>query len=131
MKSLFLLLALFICTFNVKSQTQGFIKKPKVWLISDGGKGINDPDDISAVAGYLLMSNHFDTRAIVMASTVHPWNKETEDQKKWAEENYGKAYKAELTNLNKYIGGYKEDITFMESSLKGCGENLNGKKNMI
>ncbi len=103
-------------------------QKPVVWLISDGGKGINDPDDISAVAGYLLMSNHFDTRAIVMASTVHPWNKATEDQKKWAEESYGVAYAAELGNLNKYIGGYQPSMRFMESSIKGCGENFSWTK---
>lgn len=30
---------------------------------------INDPDDISAMAGYLLMANNFDTRGIVVAST--------------------------------------------------------------
>ncbi|MEM9340173.1 MAG: family 43 glycosylhydrolase [Bacteroidota bacterium] len=97
-------------------------------MISDGGKGINDPDDISAVASYLLMSNLFDTRAIVMASTVHPWNKSTEDQGKWAIETYGDAYAADLPNLNKYIGGYQKEIRFMESSLKGQGENFQWDK---
>ncbi|MFI3249081.1 MAG: family 43 glycosylhydrolase [Rikenellaceae bacterium] len=103
-------------------------QKPAVWLISDGGEGINDPDDISAVAGYLLMSNHFDTRAIVMGSTVHPWNKDTSDQKAWAEQTYGKAYAAGLENLNKYIGGFQPSMRYMESSLKGCGENFQWQK---
>ncbi|MFR9600161.1 MAG: family 43 glycosylhydrolase [Rikenellaceae bacterium] len=103
-------------------------QKPAVWLISDGGEQINDPDDISAVAGYLLMSNHFDTRAIVMGSTVHPWNREKSDQKAWAEATYGKAYKADLAGLNRYIGGYQPSMRFMESSLKGCGENFSWTK---
>lgn len=98
-----------------------FAQKPKVWLISDGGENINDPDDISAVAGYILMSNHFDTRAIVMASTIHPWHKTKPDQAKWAKETYGKAYAADLPNLNKYIGGYQKEFLFLESSVKGIG----------
>ena len=101
-----------------------FANKPVVWLISDGGKDINDPDDISAVASYILMSNMFDTRAIVLGSTTHPWNKDTEDQKQWAEETYGKAYAAEVGNLNKYIGGYQKEFRFMESSIKGCGKSF-------
>lgn len=103
-------------------------QKPKVWLISDGGKNINDPDDISAVASYLLMSNNFDTRAIVFGSTVHPWNKNKPDQVAWANETYGKAYAADLPNLNKYIGGYQKTIRFMESSIKGQGENFQWEK---
>ena len=99
-------------------------QKPVVWVISDGGDGINDPDDISAVAGYLLMSNMFDTRAIVMASTFHHWHKDTEDQGEWARRTYGKAYAADLPNLNKYIGGYQDEIRFMESSFKGHGDRF-------
>ncbi|NIJ44875.1 hypothetical protein FHR24_001314 [Wenyingzhuangia heitensis] len=99
-------------------------QKPVVWLISDGGKNINDPDDISAIASYLLMANRFDTRAIVLGSTTHPWNKNTSDQKEWAIETYGKAYKADLPNLNKYIGGYQKEISFMESSIKGMGKSF-------
>ena len=103
-------------------------QKPKVWLISDGGKDINDPDDISAIASYMLMSNHFDTRAIVLASTVHPWNKNKPDQKQWAEDTYGTAYAKDLPNLNKYIGGFQKSFRFMESSIKGMGENFNWEK---
>lgn len=105
-----------------------FAEKPIVWLISDGGDEINDPDDISAVASYILMSNRFDTRAIVMASTIHPWNKDTADQGKWAEDVYGTAYAADLENLNKYIGGYQKEFRFMESSVKGIGHTFDPNK---
>ncbi|WP_282036302.1 family 43 glycosylhydrolase [Saccharicrinis aurantiacus] len=122
MKKLLLLLLLAI-SFNLYAQ------KPAVWLISDGGKNINDPDDISAIASYILMSNEFDTRAIVLGSTTHPWNKDTEDMKLWAEETYGKAYAADLPNLNKYIGGYQSKFRFMESSIKGQGKNFAWNEN--
>ena len=129
MMKLRLLLCLFFCIgFSATTSFAAEREKPAVWLISDGGKGINDPDDISAIAGYLLMSNHFDTRAIVMASTVHPWNKDTENQAAWAKETYGKAYAAGLENLNKYIGGYQKEFRFLESSLKGAGANFSPVK---
>ncbi|WP_262712116.1 hypothetical protein [Seonamhaeicola algicola] len=35
-------LAVFIFIFSI---TLAFSQKPKVWLISDGGDNINDPDD--------------------------------------------------------------------------------------
>ncbi|MGY6647491.1 family 43 glycosylhydrolase [Wenyingzhuangia sp. IMCC45574] len=111
-------LLLFLVSFSLMAQ------KPAVWLISDGGKNINDPDDISALASYILMSNQFDTRAIVLASTTHPWNKDTENQQKWAEDTYGKAYKADLPNLNKYIGGYQKEFRFLESAIKGQGKSF-------
>ena len=117
MKKLFAVLLLFL---SLTASAQ----KPIVWLISDGGKDINDPDDISAVASYLLMSNLFDTRAIVMGSTIHPWNKDTLDQQTWAEETYGNAYAADRDNLNKYIGGYQDEMRFMESSIKGMGDSF-------
>lgn len=101
-----------------------FAQKPAVWIISDGGQNINDPDDISAIAGYLLMSNHFDTRGIVVASSVHPWNKNTPDQGEWARNFFGKAYQSDFPNLNKWIGGYQSEIRFLESSVKGMGKNF-------
>ncbi|WP_158293176.1 family 43 glycosylhydrolase [Tamlana fucoidanivorans] len=111
--------------------TAMFSQKPKVWLISDGGYQINDPDDISAVASYLLMSNMFNTRGVVIGSTTHPWNKNTIDQKKWAEETYASAYSKDLKNLNKYIGGYQTTIRFLESSIKGMGVSFSPTKNYI
>lgn len=118
------LLPIFILLFSLTTIAQ----KPAVWLISDGGDNINAPDDISAIASYILMSNHFDTRGIVLASTVKSWNKKTSDQAKWAQNTYGKAYAADLANLNKYIGGYQNNFRFMESSVKGLGENFKWNK---
>jgi len=112
-----LVLGLLLIFVAISSSAQ----KPKVWLISDGGDKINDPDDVSAIASYILMSNMFDTRAIVLASTIHPWHKTTADQGLWAKELYGKAYAADLPNLNKYIGGYQSEFRFLESSVKGMG----------
>lgn len=112
---------LLLSALLVAGTLSSFAQKPKVWVISDGGQNINDPDDISAVASYILMSNLFDTKAIVMASTIHPWHKDKPDQGEWAKETYGKAYAADLPNLNKYIGGYQKEFRFMESSVKGMG----------
>jgi len=99
--------------------------KPKVWIFSDGadkklkrasGKHITDPDDISALANYLLMSNHFDTRGIVMGGN-HNANQEQRkiSMKGWAKELFGKAYQKDLPNLNKHIGGYQKQMPFFES----------------
>ena len=50
--------------------------KPRVWIYSDmsdkripgsnAERTVNDPDDISAMAGYLLMANEFETLGIVV-----------------------------------------------------------------
>jgi len=102
-------------------------KKPKVWIISDGsdksikneeGKTIGDPDDISALANYLLMSNMFDTRAIVVGSVFNISMDRVGSQKKWADEYLLKAYLEDLPNLNKNIGGYQDSILFLESFLR-------------
>ncbi|GJM62443.1 family 43 glycosylhydrolase [Persicobacter diffluens] len=99
-------------------------QKPAVWIISDGGDNINDPDDISAIAGYLLMSNHFDTKGIVLASSVYSKHQETADQAAWARKTFGAAYQADLANLNATIGGYQAEIPFYESAIKGMGKNF-------
>jgi hypothetical protein len=69
----FVFASLILFGFNTLAQ------KPKVWIYTDmtdntlPGKNhmgtINDPDDISAMAGYLLMANMFETKGIVVAST--------------------------------------------------------------
>ena len=68
--------------------------KPKVWIYTDMSdrtlKGtekegsVNDPDDISAMAGYLLMSNMFDTKGIVVSSTHRKEHKTSPNQADWA-----------------------------------------------
>lgn len=99
--------------------------KPKVWIISDGSdkqiinhqtnKRVGDPDDISAIAGYLLMSNLFDTRAIVVGSKSNVAMDDVANQKAWAEQLFLKAYQADLPQLNATIGGYQDHIRFIES----------------
>lgn len=121
----FLFLAIFQSTITVA-------QKPKVWIISDGAretlqfnneKGhLGDPDDISALAGYLLMANMFDTRGIVIGSTHHKELKYTPEEKPWFDNFLGKAYALDLSRLNKAIGGYPDSIPFIESSIKITSE---------
>lgn len=95
-------------------------QKPKVWIYSDmtdktlPGQNhmgtINDPDDISAMAAYLLMANMFDTKGIVIGSTHREQHKDTPDQAEWANLFFGAAYKKDLVKLNKHIGGYPEEM---------------------
>lgn len=103
-------------------------KRPLVWIYTDmsdrnipgsNKEGtVNDPDDISAMAAYLMLSNHFDTRGIVVTSTHRKEHKTSPDQAKWANEYFGNAYKKDLKGLNKNIGGYQESMPFMESFCK-------------
>jgi hypothetical protein len=106
--------------------------KPKVWIYTDmsdktlpgpNKEGtLNDPDDMSAMAGYLLMYNMFDTLGIVVASTHRSDHRHTPDQAVWANAFYGEAYRADVQNLNRTIGGYPEDVRFMQSCIKVSGE---------
>lgn len=133
MKKLSLLsIAFFLFVNIIHSQ------KPKTWIISDGTKEtlqfdnekghLGDPDDISAVAGYLLMSNMFDTRAIVLGSTHHKELKNTPNTKQWAEGYFAKAYAKDLPQLNKKIGGYQEQINYIQSSIKETAEVYNPER---
>jgi hypothetical protein len=106
--------------------------KPKVWIYTDmsdksiPGKNhmntVNDPDDISAMAGYLLMANEFNTLGIIVASTHRNEHKTTANQADWANNYFGKAYKQEVKKLNKQIGGYPRKIKFTESCVKATAE---------
>ncbi|MCU0748311.1 MAG: DUF1593 domain-containing protein [Akkermansiaceae bacterium] len=79
--------------------------KPLVWIYTDmsdstikGGNKegtLNDPDDISAMAAYLLMANEFQTLGIVVASTHRPEHAKTPDQAEWATRYFGGAYAAD------------------------------------
>jgi len=112
--------------------------KPKVWIYTDmsdktlPGKNkegtINDPDDMSAMAGYLLMSNMFETVGMVVTSTHRSEHKHTPDQAAWANRFYGAAYRADVKNLNKHIGGYPEDIGFVQSCIKESQERYQGQR---
>jgi hypothetical protein len=107
-------------------------QKPKVWIYTDmtdkslhghNHMGtINDPDDISAMAGYLLMANHFETLGIVIGSTHRSEHSDTPHQEAWANAFFGEAYEAGVTNLNKHIGGYPDSINLTQSSIKDSAE---------
>ena len=109
--------------------------KPKVWIYTDmsdktiKGKekegSANDPDDMSAMAGYLLMSNEFETLGIVVTSTHRKEHKTSPDQGEWATKFYGDAYKTDFKKLNKKIKGYQKNITFTQSCIKESAERFN------
>ena len=113
-------------------------QKPKVWIYSDmsdktiQGKDhgtANDPDDISAMAGYLLMANMFDTRGIVIASTHRSEHKTSGNQADWANTFFGEAYKKDVVHLNKNIGGFPSTVNFIQSCIKVTAEKYEPTKN--
>lgn len=113
-------------------------QKPKVWIYTDmtdptlPGKNregtINDPDDVSAMAGYLLLANEFETLGIVVGSTHRKEHAITPNQAEWANTFFGNAYKADLKDLNERIGGYPENLDFIQSSIKETAERFNPEK---
>jgi len=114
--------------------------KPKVWIISDGcdsslkrpnGRNMTDPDDVSAIGGYLLMSNMFETLGIVVASSHNPHHRTTPNQGEWARRFFGGAYAEDLPQLNKHIGGYQDEISFIESSLKMSGDKYDPERDYV
>ncbi len=112
--------------------------KPIVWIYTDMSDGtlkgseqrghVNDPDDISAMAGYLLLANEFDTRGIVVSSTHRKEHATTPDQGAWANRFFGDAYRSEVANLNKIIGGYPADLKFTQSCIKQNSERYDPAK---
>lgn len=112
--------------------------KPKVWIYTDMSDGtlkgpthmgtVNDPDDISAMAGYLLMANEFETLGIVVASTHRKEHRDTPDQGAWANRLFGDAYRTEVGALNRAIGGYPPDMRFTQSCIKESGERYDATK---
>ena len=112
--------------------------KPLVWIYTDMSdktiKGrekegsANDPDDISAMAGYLLMADQFDTRGIVVTSTHRKEHKTSGNQAEWAASYFLPAYQKALPNLNKEIGGFPESFTFTQSCIKESSERYDPAK---
>lgn len=125
----------FILLFQVSAQ------KPKVWIYTDmsdktiKGKekegSANDPDDMSAMAGYLLMSNEFNTLGIVVASTHRKEHQTSPNQGEWATKYYGEAYKTDFKRLNKKIGGFQKKITFSQSCIKVSAERFNNSNSYV
>lgn len=112
-----------------------FAAKPRVWVSSDmtdkrlpgpGRSGtITDPDDISAMAGFLLFANAFDVRGISISCTSRKEIASAPDQAEWANRYLGAAYSKDVKNLNATLGGYPESIQFIQSSIKGARFNEN------
>jgi len=116
-----------------------FAQKPQVLIYTDMSDGtlkgpthmgtVNDPDDISAMAGYLLMSNEFETLGIVVSSTHRKEHANTPNQAEWANNYFGKAYSNDLPGLNKNIGGYPPKFQFVQSCIKESAERFSYEKN--
>jgi hypothetical protein len=112
--------------------------RPKVWIITDMSDkrlqgrekegSVNDPDDISAMAGYLLMANQFETLGIVVASTHRSEHRQSPDQAVWASEYFGRAYESDVAMLNKQIGGFPETISFKQSCIKESAEHFDSER---
>nr|MBP9872494.1 family 43 glycosylhydrolase [Haliscomenobacter sp.] len=128
---------LFLCALGGFAPAQ----KPDVWIITDmsdktlPGKNkegtINDPDDISTLAAYLLMANHFNTKGIVVASTHRMEHRSTPNQAEWAKRIWETAYAADLPHLNRNIGGYPDSIPFLQSAIKESGEKYDPTRKYI
>ncbi len=113
--------------------------RPKVWIYTDmsnptlpgtNHRGtINDPDDVSAMAGYLLMADRFETLGIVVASTHRKEHATTPDQAAWAKRVFGGAYQADLAGLKQSSESYPDEIQFVQSCLKESAEKfVDGKR---
>ena len=108
--------------------------RPRVWIYTDMSdptlKGsnksgtINDPDDVSAMAAYLLMANEFRTLGIVVASTHRNEHGDTPDQARWANRFFGDRYRSDVKLLNERIRGYPEDVRFLQSCIKESAERF-------
>lgn len=129
----FLLMLCLLCVGRISFA--GTANKPIVWIYTDmsdktipgpNKEGtLNDPDDISAMAGYLLLADCFDTRGIVVASTHRGGHKESGNQADWANEFFGSAYKADVVNLRKVYPDFPSKVIFTESCIKKSSERFN------
>lgn len=132
------LLVLFLLILSLANASFAF-QKPNVWIFTDmtdkriPGKNkegtVNDPDDISAMAGYFLMSNYFNTLGVVVGSTHRKEHVNTPDQAVWADQVFNSAFQKDRPNLQKAIGNYPTKIDFIQSSILKTAEKFDGKKN--
>jgi len=132
-RRLFCLLLLFSPGLLLGAAAPAAPRKPAVWIYTDMSDKtipgpnhmgtLNDPDDISAMAAYLLLADQFDTRGIVVASTHRAEHATTPDQAAWADGLIGAAFRAESPHLNRLLGGgFPADVRFTESGIKASGE---------
>ncbi len=114
-------------------------RKPAIWIYTDMSDKtlpgpnhmgtLNDPDDISAMAGFLLLADRFEIRGIVVASTHRAEHRGTPDQAAWADRTFGEAYRAEAPVLERTVGGgFPADIRFLQSSIKATAELFDPRK---
>ena len=129
---------LFVCAIcSLPFQSKALAEAPKlpmVWIYTDmsdptlrgsNHRGtINDPDDVSAMAGYLLMADRFETLGIVVASTHRKEHATTPDQAAWATRVFGEAYQADVVGLKQSSASYPNDISFIQSCIKESAEKF-------
>lgn len=133
MKQLLVMMFAFACVQQLYAQ-----RKPIVWIYTDMSDKtipgpnpagtLNDPDDMSAMAGYLLMANNFDTRGIIVASTHRAGHATSADQGLWADSVYGSAYNYDLPHLLQYDASYPKQVKFVQSSIKTSAEKFDAAK---
>lgn len=112
--------------------------RPKVWIYTDmsdpalpgsNHRGtVNDPDDVSAMAGYLLMADRFETLGIVVASTHRGEHAKSPDQGAWANEVFGNAYQADLPALKSISNDFPKSISFVQSCIKESADKFDPGK---
>ncbi len=71
----------------------------------------------------------FETTGIVVSSTHRSEHKTSGNQADWANSFFGEAYKKDLINLNKNIGGFQTKINFLQSCIKETAERFDLVKN--
>lgn len=136
-----LVILLFICLGSLCSALHARTGKPVVWIYTDmsdktipgpNKEGtVNDPDDISAMAGYLLLADCFDTRGIVVASTHRKEHATSGKQADWAQHYFGDAYAADVVNLKKVYPDFPDSISFTQSCIKETAERFDYKKDYV
>ena len=127
-----------VCLGGISSALYADTGKPVVWIYTDmsdesipgpNKEGtVNDPDDISAMAGYLLLADCFDTRGIVVASTHRKQHATSGNQAEWAQHYLGEAYAADVVNLKKVYPDFPDSISFTQSCIKESAERFDYKK---
>lgn len=94
--------------------------KPNVWILtdmSDPRLGVNDPDDVVAMAMYLLNADRFNTASVTVASTHRSRLLTAPNQATWASGHLGGAYAKAQPCLQAQYGGYPSTVPWRQSSL--------------
>lgn len=137
----FIKIILFIASIASALTLNAKNTKPNVWIYTDMSDKtipgsnkehtVNDPDDISAMGGYLLMCNEFNTLGVVVASTHRKEHKASGNQADWANSFFGTAYKQDRKQLQKVLKGFPNKIEYLESCIKVSAEKYDNAKTYI